>query len=287
MAERHVTELIGEVFRRGGFVRAVQRAKAVAAWREVAGRDLARFATAVALQQGTLIVEVGDNETAMHLGLQRQRLIEAYRRHLGENLVRDLRFRVGRPPATEPEPEAPPAFEADPTDLAGLSQGLVDLPEPLSAPAAALSRSLAVMRARQRAAGWKPCPVCGRLSAPGPGEEPRACQTCRRAATLPKVVRAGQVLLTAPADPTPALTEDERLVAVALAQERARRAVDELLPQVVADAGLRPVLAQLLRCAVALQRGVGLDEVPDLEQIDPSEAGLDPRAWRVLGHRPP
>ncbi len=284
MHRRHLRELVEEVFRRGGFVRGVRKAMAVVVWPEVVGREVARFATAVAIQQGTLIVEVGDNETAMHLGLQRQRIIEAYRRRLGDSAVRDLRFRVGRPPSSVPE-LAPPPAHPDPTELTSLTKVLTDLPEHLLGPASAVSRSLATLRARQRAAGWLACPVCQRLTEAAPDGQPQPCTTCRRATALPKVRRAAAALLTDPGGSTPALTEDERQAAVAIARERAREAVAELLPQVVADPGMRPALAQLLRCAVALERGVGLAELPDLHDIEPTSTALDPRAWRVLGPR--
>lgn len=285
MHRRHLRELVDEVFRRGGFVRGVRKAMAVVVWPEVVGREVARFATAVAIQQGTLIVEVGDNETAMHLGLQRQRIIDAYRRRLGESAVRDLRFRVGRLPTPAPEPGPPPA-QPDPIELTSLTKVLTDLPEHLLGPAAAVSRSIATLRARQRAAGWQPCPVCQRLTEPGAKGHPQLCTACLRATALPKVRTAATRLLTDPGGRTPALTDDERLAAMAIAKERAREAVAELLPQVVADPGLRPALAQLLRCAVALERGVGLAEVPDPHDIEPTSTGLDPRAWRVLGPRP-
>jgi hypothetical protein len=63
------------------------------------------------------VVEVPDAETAMHLGLQRQHILDAYRARLGSETVREVRFRVGRMPAAPPPPSEPPP-EPDPAEVA-------------------------------------------------------------------------------------------------------------------------------------------------------------------------
>ena len=108
MRDGHVRRWLDAALRRGGWVRGVRRAEAVVAWPRIVGADVARFATAVAYQQGTLVVEVADAETSLHLGLQRQRILDAYRERLGDPPVRDLRFRVGRPTPPPPPPDRPP-----------------------------------------------------------------------------------------------------------------------------------------------------------------------------------
>lgn len=303
MREVALGELVKEVFRRGGFVRGVRRAEAVLRWPEVVGRDVARFATAVALQQGTLVVEVADTETAMHLGLQRQHVLDAYRDRIGEGVVREVRFRVGRAPRLDTAP-ATPDVPPDPSEVAALAYGLESLPDELFGPAAAVGRSLAGMRARRRAAGWRPCPLCGALTEPdatppavapawyeGVTPDRRAegsltpCAPCARSVVAPKVATASGRLLVEPDAPTPALTDDERRVARVLALARARRAVRELLPQVLADPAAREPLDRLVRCAVALRREVSLADVADLSDVDPDRDGIDPRALRALGRR--
>ncbi len=294
-------ELVKEVFRRGGFVRGVRRAEAVLRWPEVVGGDVARFATAVALHQGVLVVEVADTETAMHLGLQRQHVLDAYRDRVGANVVRDVRFRVGRAPAVDAAP-APVHAPPDPSEVAALAHGLEALPDDLFGAAAAAGRALAGQRARRRAAGWRPCPICGTLAEPptaapatppawfeGVGAAERAeggttlCQACARHVVAPKVLTASARLLVAPDATTPALTEDERRVARVLALARARRAIREVLPQTLADPTARAPLTQLVRCTVALRREVALDDV-DLSEVDPDRDGVDARALRALGH---
>jgi predicted nucleic acid-binding Zn ribbon protein len=321
MRERHVTAWLDAAMRRGGWVRGVRRAGAVLAWPRIVGSDVARFATAVAFQNGTLIVEVADAETAMHLGLQRHRILEAYRSRLPEPTVRDLRFRVGRvaPPEVAPPPPPPPP---DPTELRHLEQAALGLPDALVPAAAATGRALASLRARRRAAGWRPCSVCGSLTEPDPATDdaPR-CATCRRQATLPKVADAAARLAVAPRAPTPALTDDERRVALWLARGRVRALIQDLLPRALADTAHLGALEAAVRCAVDLNRGAssspsGDPAVPDtanasertqtgvpthagdtagthlidLDDVDPERDGVDPRALRALGRlrrRPP
>ena len=79
MRERHVSELLAEVFRRGGLKRGVRRAEAVLLWRRLVGPELAAFSAAKVLRDGVLYVNVSDSETAMHLSLERQRFITSYR----------------------------------------------------------------------------------------------------------------------------------------------------------------------------------------------------------------
>jgi predicted nucleic acid-binding Zn ribbon protein len=312
MRERHVASWIDAALRRGGWVRGVRRAEAVLAWPRIVGPDVARFATAVAFQNGTLIVEVADAETAMHLGLQRHRILEAYRSRLAEPAVRDLRFRVGRvAPAEEPPP--PPEPAADPAEVRHLEQAALGLPDELVAAAAATGRSLAVLRARRRAAGWRPCSVCGSLTEPAPEpaarttgggshaatEAPPRCGTCRRQASLPKVVDAAERLSVAPGAPSPALTDDERRVALWLARGRVRAMIQDLLPRALADGSVLGALEAAVRCAVALHRSAAptdsgdpprVVELTDLDDVDPDRDGVDPRALRALGRlrrRPP
>lgn len=203
MPERHVTEILEEVFRRAGMKRGLKRAEAVLLWPRVVGAEVARFAAARALRDGVLYVDVSDAETAMHLGLQRRRFLAAYHDTYRALEVKDIRFQVGAPPAGGgPQAHAPqganappgggvgttrssqrarargdgtpdasaegaaaPRAAADPVALAELVRELdaMHLPEDVAATALRAGRSLLALRARQRAEGWLPCPTCGAL----------------------------------------------------------------------------------------------------------------------------
>lgn len=275
MPERHVSELLGEFFRRSGMKRAVRRAEAVLLWPQVAGGEVAGFAQARVLRDGVLYVDVGDSETAMHLSLQRQRFLDVYHGRFETHEVRDIRFRVGRPtppeaPAPLPEPGRP-----DPTELAELARALghLDLPDGVAGAAMRAGRAMLGYRARRLSEGWSPCPTCGAL-VPSPG----LCDACRRYAGEGRVVAASHELAVRPGTPTPALGDDERAVAERLAAHALDATLTELLPQVLGDPELRPQLERAARCRAALAAGKTLAEVDSADL-----AVLPERVRRVLG----
>jgi len=298
MAERHVTEFLQRVLQRSGMVRGVRRADAVLAWPKIVGAEVARFATAVAFSHGTLIVEVSDAETAMHLGLQRSRILAAYRERYADQPVRELRFRVGRPAAAlpgprDPEPRAPVA--SDPRELRSLEAAAMAGGDALAPQAIRLAQALASLRARRRAAGWRPCVVCGALTPADPAAPaatsaapaPLRCDTCVRQMALPKVLDAAARLSVAPDRDAPALTPEELQVARYLARGRLQAHLRELMPAALADPAARAALEHAARCAIVLASGGGDPNDLDLETIDPARAGIDPRVLRILGrHRP-
>ncbi|MDZ7800252.1 MAG: DciA family protein [Trueperaceae bacterium] len=274
MPEKHVRDLISEVFRRGGMRRAVRRAEAVLAWPRIVGAKMARFTTARALEGGVLFVDVPDSETAMHLSLQREQFLEAYRERFGQRDVRDIRFRAGRPSAAEapPAPPAPPAVDEAESSALERELGRLDLPDGVAGPTLAAAHAMLRHRVRARADGWTPCPHCGALS---PGTQP--CDACRRHRAAPRVVRAAEGLALDPTLAMGAFGDDERAVARDLAVERLDARMLELLPEVLASPRLAPQLAAAARNRVALARGcdpfdVNLDDV----------GGLDPRVARAL-----
>jgi len=288
--ERAIRDLLHEAFRRSGLVRGVQRAEAVIAWRRVVGPEVARFASAAALQQGTLVVDVPDPETAMHLGLQRHHLVRAFAEHLGPNVVREIRFRVGRPASDGDEPATgTPHVPADPRALAALARNLQDVPEGVAGPALQAGAALLGLHARRRAAGWHACPVCGVPSEPpeqatasssgGAGRVGSTwCSICRRHAEHPKVLRQAERLVDDPDLQTPVLSDDERVVARRIAAALAADRQLAALPYVLADPAERPRLERLARAQAALEADVELGDVREHHL-----AVVDARVLRALG----
>lgn len=276
MPADHVADVLAEIFRRGGMKRAVRRAEAVLLWPQAVGAELARFSEAKTLRDGTLIVEVSDSETAMHLSLQRERFLRSYRDRLGVRELREIRFVVGRPtPAPPREPDPAPDVEPDPADVAELSRSLaeLDLPDELAATALETGKAVLAQRARRAAQGWRPCPVCDALTPTGD-----LCETCKRYRTEPRVLAAAARLVMDPVAPTHDLGDDERTIARSLARESIDDMLLELLPQVLADPALRGQLEQVARSSLALE----LDKAPD-EVTEDDFHHLDPRVVRALG----
>lgn len=274
----HVSEVLAEIFRRGGMKRAVKRAEAVLLWPQVVGSEVARFTAARTLQDGILYVEVSDSETSMHLTMQRQRFLDVYRGRFGVKEVREIRFRTGRPsPPAEPAP--PPSPKVDPRDLSRLARALgeLDLPDTLAGPTMQAAKAMLNDRARKRALGWRPCRHCGTLSTRGDDGE-FVCISCRRYESAATVRSAARRLAVNPTDETPLLGEEERAVAIHLACRYLDDILLELLPQVLADPKYRIQLESAARCRLALKLGK-----PPSAIDDDDYSRLDPRILRALG----
>ncbi|HEX7003310.1 MAG TPA: DUF721 domain-containing protein [Trueperaceae bacterium] len=275
--DTHVSELLAEVFRRGGMKRSLKRAQAVLLWPQVAGKQLAAFTRARSLVDGVLIVEVPDSETAMHLTLQRQRFLDVFQGKFGAREVRDIRFQTGRRVGAEEQPAVEAKqVQVDPTDLAQLTRALgeLELPDELSQPALQAAQSMLAYRARRKAEGWSNCPTCDALT-----PETGLCSTCRRYSEDPQVVAAAGRLAVNPSVGTPALSEEQRSVASLLAQRELAGTLSELLPQVLADPQLRQQLETVARCYLALRLGKAPAQVSDADL-----ALLPPKVARILGH---
>ncbi len=270
----NVSDVLAEVFKRGGMKRRLKRAEAVLLWPQVAGSELAKFTTAKSLQDGILFIDVPDSETAMHLMLQRQRFLDVYHGKFGVKEVQELRFRVGRRHKPKSKPKAPSA-QADPKDMARLARqlGNLHLPDELAQPTMRAARAMLAYRAQRKAEGWSDCPICATLTADG-----GICVTCKRYAAQVKVKEASRKLAVDPRQQTPLLSDDERLVAIYLAKNYLKERLQELLPQVLADPTFKPHLESAARCYLAHSLNKALNDVNEAD-LDL----LDARVARALG----
>lgn len=274
----HVSDLLAEVFKRGGMKRAVKRAESVLLWPQVAGSDLAKFTQAKVLRDGVLYIEVTDSETSMHLMMQRQRFLDVYRGKFGVKDIREISFRVGRPRIHEEEEPPLEPVHIDPSALSKYAKTLADLPEDLAQPAMQAAKSLLIFRERKLAQGWKPCQLCDTLTEDKDDAEKPLCDTCERYAKQLKVVRASQALAVDPEAETSILSDDERNVAIYLAKNYLEEKLNELLPFVLADPTFKRELESIAYCFVAHKLSKSVNTVTE-EDLDI----LDSRVARALG----
>lgn len=300
MRERHVSELLAEVFRRGGMRRAVRRAEAVLLWRRLVGAELAAFSTALTLRDGILYVNVSDSETAMHLSLERHRFIAAYRDRYAVTDVRDIRFQVGRLEHEELPAEAPPTLpppdEAAVRSMREELEGL-ELPQEVFDEALGAARNLISLREARRAEGWTPCPCCGVLH--DGAVRPRTlreaaleassrrdlevelsrelCEACARYSREGRVVAASRALRSGKRSAGADLSEDE----AAVARHLALRGLDDTLAALLPAAASEPRLSAQLEAVSRIRVALASDKAP--EAVTREELGrLDPRIPVVL-----
>jgi len=152
-------------------------------WPRVAGEGIARLTEPFRFQRGVLWVRAKDAVLAHQLTYQRALLLKRYAHHLGEGVVRELRFVVG--PVRRPPPEAEKVTPPPPALAAARLEALTrDLKPPLKA--AALRLGAAVLA---RAQILPACPVCQ-----GPSEG-GVCPSCRQRIESPLVRAEAERLL--------------------------------------------------------------------------------------------
>ena len=88
--------ILPALFEQLGLARTAEGWKAVAEWPAVAGPRIARHARAVSFRDGTLAVEVEGSAWMHELGFLSRELVRNLNRHLGADVVRDVRFTPAR-----------------------------------------------------------------------------------------------------------------------------------------------------------------------------------------------
>ena len=95
----HIGTVLDSLFRQQGIEESIRVHRAVVDWDSVVGDAIAKHASAVHIEHGTLVVEV-ENSVWMHrLQMEESALRTRINRHFGEDIIRQIRFRLGSPSA--------------------------------------------------------------------------------------------------------------------------------------------------------------------------------------------
>ncbi|WP_198665529.1 DUF721 domain-containing protein [Thermus sediminis] len=233
---RKLEEVIPEALRRAGGEERLRRGLVLAAWREVAGRELARITEAVALEGETLLVQVPDPVVAHQLTYSRLALLKRYEARF-PGMVKEIRFQVGKLEAKaegEGGVSPPgPSPEASRKALALAEKAPPGLRE-------AVARAALALLARRRGS---PCPLCEAPSQTHP------CPTCRRLLGDLGVRKEAERLKRG--KPT-GLAGEALLVARHLARTALLQEMRDLYPEALRKEELRPLLEDLARRFQAL-----------------------------------
>jgi len=89
---RPLAAILPALFEQLGLARAAEDWRAVSDWPAVAGPRLARHTRAVSFRDGTLAVEVEGSAWMHELGFLKHELVRNLNRHLGADVVRDVRL---------------------------------------------------------------------------------------------------------------------------------------------------------------------------------------------------
>jgi predicted nucleic acid-binding Zn ribbon protein len=100
----HIGTVLDSLFKQQGIEEAIRVHRAVVDWDSVVGDPIAKHASAVHIEHGTLIVEVESSVWMHRLQMEESALRTRINRHYGEDIIRQIRFRLGSPPTPKNEP---------------------------------------------------------------------------------------------------------------------------------------------------------------------------------------
>lgn len=244
MAAKRPAELLHKLLGSKGLEAGMRRGKALALWPEVAGEMLAAISEATDLTDGVLTVSVPDSAAAFHLKYEREKFLARYAQVL-PGVVGDIRFKE-RPIARksrrlEKAPPPPPLSPDEESRLRRLSQAV---PETLQT--AVLKAGKAVIQ-KQKADPNPPCFICGKPSRENP------CKSCQKLLVSPLVEREAVRLTRFPLKAR--LEGDALQAAKYLATTRLEAQLRDLLPEVVKEPSLMPLLQDTARRYLQLRTG--------------------------------
>ncbi len=242
---RLISDLLGQALKQHGLESGFKRGAALALWPEIAGESLSQLTEAERLEDGVLYVRVSDSVVGHQLTYMREEFLRRYREKL-PGAVHELRFSVGRPSKgkkkAQPEIVPLPALSSEEEDrLRALAQ---QMPEALQG--AIYKAARAVVR-RQKASPHPPCVVCGSPSPENP------CKSCQRLLKDPLIEKEARRLTRRPLSSR--LDGEMLLAARYLAGRDLEAQLRELLPQVVREPQLLPMLQDTARRFLQLQTG--------------------------------
>jgi hypothetical protein len=242
---RRISDLLGQALKQHGLESGFKRGAALALWPEIAGESLSQLTEAERLEDGVLYVRVSDSVVGHQLTYMREEFLRRYKEKL-PGAVLELRFSVGRPgkkkkKAQAPDEPLPPLSGEEELRLRSLAE---QMPEALQG--AVYKAARAVVR-RQKASPHPPCAVCGSPSPENP------CKSCQRLLKDPLIEKEARRLARRPLSPR---LEGELLLAARyLAGCELEAQLRGLLPQVVREPQLLPMLQDTARRFLQLQTG--------------------------------
>jgi hypothetical protein len=198
---RTVADVLERVLKKNSLEKGFGKAKLLAAWDDVVGKQLARTTRAVAIRDGVMIVRVQDNTAANFFTMQRHIYLERMKAVLGERAPNDLRFEQGALEIAAREVKPKPVTLTK-SEQAHIEAMLESASEDILPAARRAAEALARAKLTRAKLGFKACPICSLLT-----PEDKPCQHCRVTLEQPltkawqsKLIRNPDLALDPPAD---------------------------------------------------------------------------------------
>ena len=95
----HIGTVLDSLFKQQGIEESIRIHRAVGDWDSVVGEAVSRHASAVHIEHGMLVVEVESSVWMHRLQMEESALRTRINRHFGEDIIRQIRFRLCSPSA--------------------------------------------------------------------------------------------------------------------------------------------------------------------------------------------
>ena len=92
---QHIGTILDSLFEQQGIEESIRVHRVVVDWDSVVGDEVSRHARAVHIEHGTLIVEAESPGWMHRLQMQEGDLRSRVNQHFGEEVIRQIRFRLG------------------------------------------------------------------------------------------------------------------------------------------------------------------------------------------------
>jgi len=244
MAVKRPSDVLGRILKDQGIETGMKRGKTLTLWPEIVGPGLAGITEAERLEDGVLFVRVSDSVAAHQLTYLREEFVKRYQEKL-PGAVQDLRFHVGKPGKKAKAKEKPkPRPKLSSEEEASLRKLAEHVPEELQT--VILKAGKAVLQ-HQKENPNPPCVICGTPAKESP------CKNCQKLLAEPAVDKEAARLMRKPL--VHRLEGDPLNAARYLAQTRLEAQMRDLLPEVVKQPELVPLLQDIARRYLQLRTG--------------------------------
>ncbi len=133
-------------------------------WSQVVGPHIARMTRAIWVKEGVLHVEVFNHAFQHELTLMQEQYKRKLNQTMGEEKVKEIRFRVGPKPQAEPKSIQWQEISLTPQEQKEIDRAVSTVEsEELKKSLAGWMASLKKIEKARKQLGWKPCAECGVL----------------------------------------------------------------------------------------------------------------------------
>ena len=241
---KKVGDVLSQVLKKNGLERGLKRGKALLIWPEIAGSALAAWTEPERLEEGVLFIKTRDSVVNHQLTYMREEFIRRYGEKLPKT-VREIRFQVGelyaKPSAPVPAVPLPRLSSEEEQQVHQLAS---QVPPELQN---VVAKAAKAVKQRQKGNLNPRCIIC---DTPDPHNP---CKSCQRLLEDTGVLNEAKRLVRSPLSYR---LEGEALSAAKyLAQQKLEAQMRDLLPQVIQQSELIPMLQDIARRYLQLRTG--------------------------------